>query len=654
MEILQGKIYRNVPVYNNLRDLFKDAVKNNKKNIAYKWRPTLKEEIPVEVTYEQMDQDIEALQTALYDPAFEKGSRRIALVGVNSYHWCISYDATVFGLGVSVPMDQLLTDVELVTLLKRSEADTIICDARFIEMLAPHMAELPFLKHKVCMLSGRIKPKNAEKVAKLKEELGFVTLETLLEEGRKKIADGNKFIPPEIFPDTQATLLFTSGTTSDSKGVKLSHFNITSNVAGMQRILKLKERITYLSILPLHHCLENTCGFHTVLSFGGTICVCDGLRYISKNMQEYKPTVMIGVPSLFDSFYKKVMIALRKQNKEKTFKKALKASHFMRKFGLDLREKMFKKVLEQFGGRLKFCISGAAPQRPDVVKFFGELGIDILQGFGLSECAPVVAGCNTQINPIGTCGHPIGGVTIAIDNNKPGEDGEILVKIGEYPNHKPGWKNETPTTSKPNDLRIVMDGYYKNDEANETVFAVDGWLRTMDIGHIDPETKGLVITGRAKSMIVLHTGKKVFPEEIEAKLNTVDLIEDSLVWGEDVHNNDTALIARLILDQEIVDETKADLLAKGVKEEDLQDEIEDMIKKEIDRINSEMIKFKRIRHFYYSSEDIIKTTTRKIKRLPEVNHIHGFFKSKGMNCLDFSIYNLDSIGFVEYCKEKNA
>lgn len=653
MEILQGKSYRNVPVYNNLKELFKDAVKHNKKEIVYKWRPTLKEKAPVEVTYEQMDKDIQALQASLYDPELE-GERRIALVGVNSYHWCVSYDATVFGLGVSVPMDQLLTATELVTLLKRSKSDTIICDARFIEMLAPHMEELPFLKHKICMLRGRIKARDAEKVENIMKETGFVDIETLIKEGYKKIAEGKGFVAPEIFPDTQATLLFTSGTTSDSKGVNLSHFNITSNVAGMQRILKLKERIVYLSILPLHHCLENTCGFHTVISFGGTICVCDGLRYISKNMQEYKPNIMIGVPSLFDSFYKKVMIALRKQNKVNTFNKALKASKLMRKIGIDLRSKLFKKILEQFGGNLKYCISGAAPQRPDVVSFFAELGVDILQGFGLSECAPVVAGCNTQINPIGTCGHPIGGVTIAIDNNKPGEDGEILVKIGEYPNHKPGWKNETPKTSKPNDLRIVMDGYYKNDEANETVFAVDGWLRTMDIGHIDPETKGLVITGRAKSMIVLHTGKKVFPEEIEAKLNTVDLIEDSLVWGEEVHNNDTALIARLVLDQEIVDETKASLLAKGVKEEDIQDEIECMLDKEIERINSEMIKFKRIRHFYYSSEDIIKTTTRKIKRLPEVTHIHEFFESKGMNCLDFSIHNLDNIGFVEYSKSKNA
>lgn len=649
MEILQGKTYRNIPVHNNLRELFKTAVSKFKNKTAYKWRPILTQKEPVSITYEQMDKDIDALQTALYDPQIEQ--RKIALVGVNSYHWCISYNATVFGLGFSIPMDQLLTATELVNLLKRSEADTIICDARFIEMLAPHMDELSFVKHKICMLKPRTSDKQMQKLEMLMTQYGFIDMESMLAKGYELIEAGKGFNPPEIFPDTQAVLLFTSGTTSDAKGVILSHYNITSNAAGMERVLNFEEDLVYLSILPLHHCLENTCGFHTIIALGGTICVCDGLRYINSNLQEYKPNLLIGVPSLYDSFYKKIQIALRKQNKEKQFNKARKASKILRKIGIDVRRKMFKAVLEQFGGNLKYCISGAAAQRRDVIEFFDEIGVSIYQGFGLSECAPVVTGCNTETNPIGTCGHPIGGLTIAIDNDKPGQDGEILIKINEYPNHKPGWKNEVPTTVKPNDLHIVMDGYYQNDEANETVFAVDGWLRTMDIGHIDPKTKGLVITGRAKSMIVLNTGKKVFPEEIESKLNVIDLIADSLVWGEEGHNHDTALIARLVIDQEIFDETKAKLIADGVAEEDIQGEIEDMISKEIQRINSEMIKFKRIRHFFYSTEDIIKTTTRKIKRLPEVNHIHEFFATKDIKGIDFSIHNLDDIGFIEYSKE---
>lgn len=652
MEILQGKIYRNIPVHYNVRDLFKDVVKKHPKRDAYRWRPLLTDKEPTSITFEGMDQDITALQYALYHP--EENRRHIAIIGVNSYHWCIAYNATIFGIGISVPLDPLLTAVEIVNLMKRSESDTLICDAHFIKDLAPYFEEMPFLKHKICMLSEREVGKQKEEILHLMDVHGFVSFESELSRGHELLKKGASIELEELLPDTQAALLFTSGTTSDSKGVELLHYNITSNVAGLQRMLYFPDSFTYLSVLPLHHCLENTCGLHAVLAFGGTICACDGLRYMAQNMQEYKPTLMIGVPALYDSLYKKITLAIKKQNKEKAFNKARKFSKFMRKMGVDMRRKIFKSVLEQLGGNLKHCVSGAAPQRVDVIEFFDELGVNIYQGYGLSECAPVVAGCNTQINPFGTCGHPIGGLTVAIDNDKPGEDGEILVKIGTLPNHKPGWSKDQPITCAPDDLSIVMRGYYNNEEANETVFAVDGWLRTMDIGHIDPVTKGIVLTGRAKSMIVLNSGKKVFPEEIETKLNAVGLIADSLIWGEDMHNNDTALVARLVLDEDILQETMNDLRTQGVSDNEMQEKIEEIIDAEIERINGEMVKFKRIRHFFYSKEDIIKTTTRKIKRQPEIDHIHKFFRSIQVDGLDFNVHNLDDLGFYTFSEEEKA
>lgn len=646
MEILEGKSYFSVPVHNNIGDLFHTAVTKFKNRIAFSWRPSLNDAEPTKVTYEQTRQDVEALQAALYDE--NMAERRIAIIGVNSYPWAISYYATVIGLGIAVPLDPLLTAVELINLLKRGRVDTLICDAKYVQMLTPHLEELPLLKNKIVMLKTRENEKKLKVIEEMAKEHNFIDFDEFLATGYAKLTEGKKFTPKELFPDDVAALLFTSGTTSESKGVLLSHYNITSNVAGLNRIIKVPDCFRYLSILPLHHALENTCGLHTILSFGGNVCYCDGLRYISQNMQEYKPHVLIGVPALYDQFYKKIKMAIKKQNKEKVFEKILKFSDFMRKFGIDLRKKLFKKILNQFGGEIVFCISGAAKQRVDVIKFMERIGIDIFQGYGLTECAPVVAGGNHQLNPHGTCGLPIGGVTIAIDNNNPGEDGEILVKINQYPNHQDEWKNEPAPAEYKGDSHITMLGYYENNDANTDIFKRSGWLRTMDIGHIDPKSKGLVITGRAKSMIVLNSGKKVFPEEIESKLNLIDLVADSLVWAEP-YRDDLTLMARLVLDGETLDTFKKSCQQKGMSEEETNAELEKILTAEIARVNSELVKFKHINHFYYSVADMIRTTTRKIKRQPEIDYIHSFFKDvRKQDGLDFNVKNLDSLMFVSY------
>lgn len=645
MEIMKGKVYRDYPVNNNVREAFEQAVAKFGDFEAFAWRPNLNDKIPTTITYRELYNDFNALQVALYDETIE--TRRVAIIGVNSYHWSLSYLGAVCGMGVAVPLDPLLTAMEIVNLLKRGEVDTLICDARFVPILAPHFDELSFIKHRYYMLLDRETDKKKEQIKNLSKELHFNNFNDLLAKGYEMIGEGKKYISPEIFPDTEIALLFTSGTTNESKGVILTHYNVTSNVAGMHRFLNIPNNFTYLSILPLHHCLENTCGLHTVMSFGGKICYCDGLRYINQNLEEYKPFLLIGVPALFDSFQKKILLGVKKQKKEAVFNKARKVSKFLRKFGIDLRRKLFKSVIDGLGGNLKVCISGAAHQRIEVIQFMDELGIDILQGYGLTECAPVVSGCNTQDNPVGSCGYALGGMTIAVDNDAPGEEGEILVKKGIFPNHRSGWKNEPPTKSYDDDIHIVMNGYYKNEEATNEVFEKDGWIRTMDIGHFDPKTKGLVLTGRAKSMIVLNSGKKVFPEEIEAKINSIDLVSDSLVWAEQIHN-DLQLLARVVLDMDVLDVFKSK--RKGMSEMEIKKDIEDFLTKEFERINSEMIKFKRIRHFYFSEVDIIKTTTRKIKRKPEIELLHNFFKARNLGDLNLEIKNLDSIDFAGFAK----
>ncbi len=409
-----------------------------------------------------------------------------------------------------------------------------------------------------------------------------------------------------------SVLLFTSGTTSLAKGVMLSHKNVCADVKALAGVEKFEVGTRVLSVLPIHHTFENTCGFIGAFYFGFTIYECDGLRYIQKNMEEHKINGLIGVPLLFESFYSKIKDSVRKQGKEKKLKTAIKISNALRKIGIDLRRKLFKDILEKFGGEFKLGICGAAPIDPEIISFFDSIGIRVLQGYGLTETSPVVAGCNAKVFVPGTVGHPLTGVEIAIDTEEDGTEGEILVR-GD----------------------IVMMGYYKDDEATNQAIDDDKWFHTGDIGKIDNKNGCLYITGRIKSMIVLKNGKKVFPEEIEYMLGQSDLIKDAMVWGEVEGDGDVEVWAKVVIDKEALN-------SDGDNDHD-ENTIKDKLEQLIKEISTKMPSFKSIKYFIFGEDEMEKTTTKKTKRNIELESIKNIIENNKLKIKEAAGKNIDAL-----------
>ncbi|MDD2459310.1 MAG: AMP-binding protein, partial [Eubacteriales bacterium] len=385
--------------------------------------------------------------------------------------------------------------------------------------------------------------------------------------------------------------------------------NICADIKAVASVVKLWPGIRMLSVLPLHHTFENTCGLYIGLYYGAEIHESDGLRYIQKNLQDYHIEMIVGVPVLFENFYNKVQATLQKTGKDKLVRRLLPITQGLRKIGIDLRRILYKQILTAFGGSLQIGICGAAPIDPEIIRFFDAIGIHILQGYGLTETSPVAAGCNSKVFVPGTVGHPMGGTEIAVDSETPGEPGEILVRGP-----------------------IVMLGYYQDPAATAEVIDPEGWFHTGDIGRIDPATGCLSITGRLKSMIVLKSGKKVFPEEIEYLLGQDKLIKESLVWGED-DEGDVVVAAKVVLDRDVLKEK----LGQDVSEHQIRAHLDQLIRE----INSRLPSFKGIRQYVFSFQDMVKTTTLKIKRPIEIAGIREWLAHHKLRLKDITGRNID-------------
>lgn len=380
-------------------------------------------------------------------------------------------------------------------------------------------------------------------------------------------------------------LLFTSGTTSNSKGVMLTHRNITENIYSMKCVETFLPTDVNLAFLPYHHTFGST-GQLVMLSSGVATAFSDGLRHISENFNEYKVSVFVGVPLLIEAIYEKIEKAIEKQGKTKLMKRAKKVSNFLLKFRIDIRRKLFKKIIDQLGGNMRMIISGAAGLDKDVARGFNELGIRVIQGYGLTETSPVIAAENDKYIKYGSVGFPMKNVTVEIVDKDEKGIGELRVK-------------------GPN----VMLGYYENEEATKEALK-DGWFYTGDLGYIDEE--GFIfITGRKKNVIVLKNGKKVFPEELEELVNKIDVVKESMVFGLP-KDDDVDVSVKIQYDEEIRKEKYA-----GQSDE----EFEKSVWRQIKEINQEMPKYKYMKHMILTTEDFIKTTTAKIKRFEEMKKI---------------------------------
>ena len=404
--------------------------------------------------------------------------------------------------------------------------------------------------------------------------------------GKDLLENGNKdYLEAEIKDKELAVIVFTSGTTSNSKAVMLSQYNIAQNISAMGKVEPFHQMKVNIALLPYHHTFGST-GNLVILAAGITTVYSDGLRYIAQNLKEYNVDFFIGVPKLIETMYNKLQEEIKKQHKETMVKLGKILTKFLLIFKIDIRRKVFKKIIDQLGG-LKFIVNGAAAINKDVEKGFNDLGILMVQGYGLTECSPVLSAENYKYRRYGSIGFPMPGIDIEIANKNEDGIGEIRAK-------------------GPN----IMLGYLNNEKATKEIIK-DGWLYTGDLGYIDKD--GFIfISGRKKDMIVLKNGKKIFPEEMEYLVNSIDLVDESFVYGMP-KGDDLLLSVKIKYDKSKVKEKYPD----GISDE----ELEKIIWNEVKEKNKLVPKYKYIKHMILTTEDFIKTSTNKIKRFEEIKRI---------------------------------
>lgn len=559
----------------DLRDMmYKSVERHGREQVAFRQR-FVKGEPFREITYGQTLDDLNALGTAL--TARDLQGKRIAIIGDNCYQWASSYLAAVCGLGVAVPLDKELGASELEQLVAEADCECVLFTKKFLSIFQDiHERGETNLRILVNL--------NAEE-----EKDGVLSWARLIDEGKQRIAEGNRtYLDAEIYADEMGVLLFTSGTTGIAKGVMLSHTNICSDLMSAPTMLYVDPTDIFFSVLPIHHTYECTCGFLMPLYKGASIGYCEGLKYIQKNLQEIRPTFFLGVPLIFESLYKTIWKNIRKQGKEKTVEKVLKLNKTTSKFGLNLNKILLKDILNVFGGRMHMMIAGGAAIDPEILQFFRDLGIMALQGYGLTECAPMAA-LNPDDNPRNdSIGHILPGDEAMIaDKNEEGI-GEICLK-------------------GPN----VMMGYYHMPEETKKAL-VDGWFHTGDLGYMDGSY--LYLTGRKKNVIITRNGKNVFPEELEYYLGKVSLVAESMVWAaKDKDGQDDMIVATIRPDMEEVEAALGKEAAQDAAK------VEQLLWNEVDEINKNLPLFKKIRKIAVRKDDFAKTTGKKIKRFASEN-----------------------------------
>lgn len=566
---------KNIPLY-EVRQIssLKDMIEQSAKLYAQKPAFLMKEKGNpdyVPVSYKKFKEDIDALGTALISLGLK--DKRIALIGENRYEWSTTYLGVCNGTGIIVPLDKELPQNEIENCLERSYSDAIIFSGAVFKNIENVIKNVEGCKFFINMDLDE----DAE---------GQLSYSKLLKKGHELIAQGNRdFMDATIDVDAMSILLFTSGTTDKSKAVMLSQRNITANLMAMCSMLYIDDTDVFLSVLPPHHTYESTCGFLCQMYRGCTVAYCEGLRHIVKNLKESKCTVMNGVPLVFESIYKQLMNQIAKKGAMKKLKFGMKLSNILSTFKIDLTKKLFAEIHDALGGHLRLFISGAAAIDPQVSKGFRDIGIKLVQGYGLTECAPIVAlnrNCDYKDDAAGL---PLPGLKVEIYNPNSEGIGEIRV-------------------SGPS----VMLGYYENEEATNEVMK-DGWFYTGDMAFIDSD--GFVhITGRKKNVIITKNGKNVYPEEVETLLNRSEYIKESLVYSKE-GKDDVIVCAKIVPDKDKIEED----IKNGILE---QKDVYEIINSEVKRINKELVTYKYVKEFSLRDEEFEKTTTKKIKRFQEL------------------------------------
>lgn len=560
--------------FENLKEMMKNSEEKFGDEVAF-YRDGKGLEDSKKVTYKEFCYEINSLGTALIEMGLK--GKRIAVIGENRYEWELSYLAVVTGTGTIVPLDKALPENEIESLIIRSEVEAIIYSEKYDECMAKIQKQ------------GNTKLKYFISMDLEKNDFNKYSLKEITKKGKELLDGGNKeFLEAKINNEEMSIMLFTSGTTNQSKAVMLSHKNICTNVKDIRNVFELDETDRLLSFLPLHHTFECTVGFLYPLSIGGSIIFSKGVRHIADELKNFKITAMICVPVVFEKMYDKLMKTIEDKGKMPTVKKGIKLSNCLLKVGIDIRKKLFKEIHDNLGGCLRVMVAGGAALSPEKEKGFWDLGFNVLQGYGLTETSPVIAAELTKQKRLGSIGKKFPSVEVKIDNPDKSGVGELLAK-GDS----------------------VMIGYYNNEEANEEVFTEDGWFRTGDLARID-KNGYLYISGRKKFVIVLKNGKNVYPEEIESLLEKSELVKECMVFGMPARDGDVTLSVKICYDKDYVKKQFGDITI-----DDLKEKIWNWVKE----VNKTMPKYKYVKKLILTDEELVKTTTLKIKRNIEMNKI---------------------------------
>lgn len=570
---------KNIKKFENIKELLYHSADIYSDNIAFTTKVidngTKKY---INHTYADLLSDINSFGSSLYKLGLS--GKRIAVVGHNCYEWAVAHFANVLGGIVSVPLDKGLQLGELEDSLIRSEVEAVVFDSKMSEFMREiKKSNKTNIKHFICFSN----------------EPDFLYFKTLLNDGKREVENGFKdFINYKVDSHSMSILLFTSGTTAKSKAVMLNQNGIVSNIYDMQLVEPFADTDTNIAFLPFHHIFGLT-GMLVMLASGVKTVFTDGLRYIKQNLIEYKVSIFVGVPILIEKMYSAIIKELKNQKKLGLINFAIKVSNLLLKLHIDVRRKLFKKLIDELGSEMRFIISGGAPLDKQVAKFFNSIGIHLVQGYGLTETSPVISAENGFFLRAGSVGLPMSSLEVKIDKPDSTGSGEIIVK-------------------GPN----VMLGYYNDEEKTKEVL-INGWFHTGDLGYLDKDG-ALFITGRKKDLIVLQNGKKVFPEEIEVLVNRLDEVSESFVYGlaDEADPSNVKVAVEVVYDDKVVKSKH-----KGISEEELKNIIWNEIK---EQVNKTLPKYKYIKHLILTKEPLIKTSTNKTKRNEELAKIKSLNK----------------------------
>lgn len=533
-------------------------------------------------TYKEFYEDVNSLGTALIKLLNQK-DKKVVIIGETQYGWYVSYMAMLCGVGIAVPVDRELPDNELENIIKRANATAIIYSSKKADSIKKIKDSVKSVEYFIEMKSDK---------PLIRNEVG---LQYLIDSGKKIIdSDGDDFKDIEIDPEEFKVLIFTSGTTSNSKGVMLCNRNLAANINGITAYIMLYPTDRLFSVLPLHHTYESTIGFLYPISQGASVAVCEGLRYIVPNLKEAKPTAVLTVPLLVENIHKKINESIKKSHKEKIVNSMMHVTNLLKTVGIDTKRKVFKEIYDNLGGNLRIIVTAAAPIDPKIGKWFEDLGILFVQGYGLTETAPISAVTPDYKLNIGSVGKAIVQADIKVDNPNENGEGELMIK--------------SPT---------LMMGYYEDEKETSKAITKDGYFHSGDIGYVDDEGY-IYITGRSKNVIVTQNGKNIYPEEIELLLDKVAEIKEVMVYGKSPEGEgakkkdkeELIITARVIPNLEEIEK---------IHGKELTDEkVYNIIWEKIKEVNKKLTSYKAIKSLEIKKGEFEKTSTMKIKRYKEL------------------------------------